>query len=623
MWSAWMELRRTAADAVRVFILGPQWSGVGLLADLLRMGTRGWAWVLLLLATLGTAFVFTLPGAAPQAREGLAHPAGTGLLTLWMAFLWTLLTATAGDLPAAFRLPVAIYGLFYFGLPLLSAAAPHLVLIPTLALLLFERTHPRSALAGWPGRLLWALALAQFPPHPIRPFLLSLGVKALLGIGLMSLPFWPSVRISRMARGGLLALGLTIPYLAAWGSGPAATGEGIRQMLAGVWGLSVPVWLWLGANLVEEGGRLGHFWSRRMELLHARPRLFGALPFLALALGALALPAFWPELGMALLAPLGPWGPLALYQGVWHTLRDWPLDAYLAGRTAVGVLFVLGLAGLGMRRRMEPVAFGQRYVALLIGAVAFLFAFYQAFFEVVDLELPQQWWPLLLVMVAWTWEPLKGLQELREEAEDLLEWILAAGLLLLTAVMARQLEDPEGLVRNTALWPLLGAMAWGFPYLLFTALQAARGVEGEGTVSPVRPFLLGYGLMLPLASLLPLEDRYLPPLAFWLGSLLLPPPEGSRIDRWMHGAWIGLGAVAFQVVPWILPLPVLPWAGEWLERLYHRTPLEFLSAVYFIRAAGALLAALPLAIRTGPGWRGRIGGILGALLWGLWSVRAP
>jgi hypothetical protein len=251
MRSGWMELRRTAADALHTFILGPQRSGVGLLADLLRMGTRGWAWVLLLLATLGTAFVFTLPGAAPQAREGLAHPAGTGLLTLWMAFLWTLLTATAGDLPAAFRLPVAIYGLFYFGVPLLSAA-PSLVLIPALALLLFERTHPRSALAGWAGRLLWALALAQFPPHPIRPFLLSLGLKTLLGIGLVSLPLWRSVRIPRMARGGLLALGLTIPYLAAWGSGPEATGEGIRQMLAGVWGLSVP-----------SGSGWGPIWSRR------------------------------------------------------------------------------------------------------------------------------------------------------------------------------------------------------------------------------------------------------------------------------------------------------------------------------------------------------------------------
>lgn len=622
MRSAWMELRRTAADALHTFILAPQRSGVGLLTDLLRMGPRGWAWLLLLFATLGTAFVFTLPGVGPQVRDGLAHPAGIGLLTLWIAFLWTLLTATAGDLPAAFRLPVAVYGLFYFGLPLLAGASP-LVLAPTLALLLFERTHPRSALAGWPGRILWALALAQFPPHPIHPFLLSLGLKALLGIGLMSLPFWPSVRISRMARGGLLALGLTIPYLVAWGSGPAALGEGIRQMLAGAWGLSVPVWLWLGANLVEEGGRLGHFWSRRMELLRARPHLFGALPFLTLALGALALPAFWPELGMQGLARPGLWAPFALYQGIWHALRGWPPDAYLAGRTAVGVLFVLGVAGLGMRRRMATGAFAQRYVALLIGTVAFLFAFYQAFFEIVDLELPQQWWPLLLMMVAWTWEPLKGLQELREEAEDLLEWIIAAGLLLLTAVMARQLEDPEGLVRNTALWPLLGAMAWGFPYLLFTALQAARGVEGEGTVSPVRPFLLGYGLMLPLASLLPLEDRFLPPLAFLLGSLLLPPPEGSRTDRWMHGAWIGLGAVAFQVAPWILPLPVLPLAGEWLERLYRRTPLEFLSAVYFIRAAGALLAALPLAIRTGSGWRGRIGELLGALLWGLWSAGMP
>jgi hypothetical protein len=594
--------------------------GVGLLADLLRLGTRGWAWPLLLIATFGAAFIFTLPGAAPQVRDGLARPVGTGLLTLWIAFLWTLLAATAEALPAIFRLLVAVYSLFYFGLPLLGTVAPHWVLIPVLALLLFERTHPHSALAGWPGRSLWVLVLAQFPPHPVRPFLLSLGIKALLGLGLVSLPLWRSVQVSWMVRRSLLALGLAIPYLVAWRNEPAAIGEGIQQMLAGVWYLSVPIWLWLGANLVKKGERLGRFWSQRIEPLYAYPRLFEVLPFLTLVLGALALPIFWPELETGPLARPGLWNPLSLYQGIWQALRDQPPDTYQAGRTMVVVLFILGLAGLWMRRRMEPAVFGQRYVALLIGTVAFLFTFYQTFFKAVDLRLPQQWWPLLLVMVAWTWEPLKDLHGVRAEMENLLVWGIAMELLLLTAVMARQIENPQSLVRDTAIWPLLGSMVWGFPYLLFTVLQTARGVEEVRTISPVRPFLLGYGLMLPLASLLPLEDRYLPPLAFLLGSLLLPPPEGSRVDRWMHGVWIGLGAVAFQVASWILPLPVLPLAGEWLERLYRRPSLELLSTAYFIRAAGALFAALPLALRTGSRWRGRTGGLLGTLLWGLWSA---
>ncbi len=82
MRSAWMELRRTAADALHTFILAPQRSGVGLLTDLLRMGPRGWAWLLLLFATLGTAFVFTLPGVGPQVRYAQEELAG--LLRSWI-----------------------------------------------------------------------------------------------------------------------------------------------------------------------------------------------------------------------------------------------------------------------------------------------------------------------------------------------------------------------------------------------------------------------------------------------------------------------------------------------------------------------------------------------------------
>ncbi|GBD08104.1 hypothetical protein HRbin22_00336 [Candidatus Thermoflexus japonica] len=620
--SAWlMELRQAFVDAVRIFTLEPQQSGLGLLADLRRMGRRGWAWILLLGGTIGLAFALTIPGVGAAARAGLERPVGTGLLALWVAFLWVLLVVTAWDLPAAFRFLTTLYTLYYMGVPLLTGPSLGWVLIPAFALFLFERTHPRSALEGWPGRVLWAVALAQFPPHPIRPLPLSLALKSLIGVGIAVLPLWQRLRLSRSIRGLLLASGLIAPYLVVWGASPAALGEGIRGMLQAVWGLSVPVWLWLGANLVEDGARLGRFWSRRMGILQARPHLFGLLPFLTLALGVLALPAFWSELLLdSLIRAPGRMIMFSLYQEIWHRIREWPPEAYLAARTAVGVLFILGAAGLWMRRRMDPLSFGQRYVALTVGAVAFLFAFYQAFFGALDLDLPQQWWPLLLVVLAWTWEPLKGLQELREDAEDLLEEVVAAALLLLTVVMVQQLTDPEALIRASALWPLLGAAVWGFPYLVFTALQTAHGLEEDRGISPVRPFLLGYGWMVPLTAVLPLEDRWLPPMAFLAGSMLLPPPEGSRLARWMYGAWIGLGAVGFRVALWIVPLPVLPFAGGWLERLYSRTPVEFLSAAYFLQAAGALLAALPFLGLHGPGWRGRLGGLLGALLWGLWAV---
>lgn len=387
--------------------------------------------------------------------------------------------------------------------------------------------------------------------------------------------------------------------------------------LNGLWAFSVPLWLWLGANLVEDGARLGGFWARRTELFQRAPHMLRRLPILPLLLGLLGLPAFWPEI-----VPFpreGFWIPVfAVYGPLWRLARGWTADLYLAARTIVVLWILLGLAGLWMARRMEPGVFGARYVALTVGAGAFVLAFWQAYFGVLDLDLPQQWWPLFLVALAWFWEPLKGLRELTEEAEDLLEWICAAALVLLSAVMFRMLQDPEGLVRETGLWPLLGAAAWGLPALLFSALQTARREDAEETVSPVRPFLAGYAGMLPLATLVPVAGPWLPPLALLLIETLLPA-AGSRWARAQHAAWIGLGAVGFLVAPWILPLPVLPLTGWGLERLYARPPLAFLGTAHLLLAGGALLATLPIA--WGEGSRGRrwLGRIAGAAMWLAWN----
>ncbi|WP_376792321.1 hypothetical protein [Thermoflexus sp.] len=620
----WSEAYRVLQDAVQIFIYESQRSGVGLIADLLRLGRRGWGWLLLLSAGMAVGLLLPTLGVSAQAVDLLAQPLGTGILALWVPFLWTLILTTFAALSPIARFLITLYSAYYFALPPIGAAGLEIAWIPLLTLFLYERAHPRSALADWRGRILWALALAQFPPHFEFPLpsayrlSLSIALKTALGVGLAAIPLWPRARIPRMARGGFLWIGLTLPYEVAWGKDAAALFQGLQGWVAGLWGWSVPLWLWLGANLVEEGGRLGRFYGRRAEIFRRYPALLRSLPFVVLGLSVWMFLVLWPEVVREVLwERLGLVGErvLLFFIPLWRMVRSWPADLYLAARAATGAVLILGIAGIWMRRRMDPTRFGVQYLSLLIGTIAFLLMFGQSFFEAIDLDLPQQWWPWLMISLGWIWEPLKGIRELTEEAEDLLEAICALVLLLMTLVMARFLFDPEGLLREGAIWPLLGAAVWGFPLLVLTALEAALGVDGTG--SPIRPFLLGYTLMVPLTSLLPIDTRWLTPMAFGLGSALLPT-EGPQWARWLQRAWIGIGAVAFRVAPWIIPLPVLPMAGAGLERLFARGSLDFLSGEFFLLLGGALLAAIPATWREGR--LGRWGGwLLGIGLWAAWN----
>lgn len=608
----WLEVRQALHDAIRIFGYEAQRSGIGLLADLIRIGVRGWGWLSLLAGTLLAGFMVLMLGEPPVIQAFLNQPLGVGLLALWLSFLWTLAMAAVDDLPLVFRILAALYSLYYFAYPLLGVLPPGALLIPALTLFLYERMRPASALAQWIGRILWAAALAQFPPHFPFPLVISIALKMVIGIGLAALPGWPRRGVPRMVRGGWLWIGLTGSYLLTWGRSPAGLMEWIAGALPGLWGLSAPLWLWLGANLVEEGSKLGRFWSRRATILQTHPRLLSGLPVLGILLGLGAIPLFWADLLGVLPLPLA-----LIYLPLRHWVRGWPPDAYLGARTAVGVLILLGAAGLWMRPRMDPRAFGARYLSLTIGAVAFVVMFWQGFFEALDLDIPRQWWPLFLIAMGWFWEPLKGMRELTEEAEDLLEWLCAMILLLLTVVVFRFSIDPEGLMREGTVWSLLGAAVWGLPALFFSVLQATWGVEGEP--SSIRPFLLGYGLMLPLLSLAPLDARWLSPIAFGVGTILWPATsEESRWARWTHAAWIGLGAVAFRAAPWILPLPILPLAGLGLERLFRQGALDFLGREFLLLGAGAMLAAVPIAWLDNR-WKRWVGWVLGVGGWAAWN----
>jgi hypothetical protein len=582
-------LYKRTSENIRDLAFDSKRSGVSLVTALYRMGARGVAWIFLLGISLTAGLAIVMFGNTEAIRSALLTPLVSGIFALWISVLWVLLVVTAADLPFALRLLTSLYSLFYLANPLLSILPINYLLVPTLAIFFFELLNPNSNMRKWHTRLIWSLALAQFPPHfPLNLFL-SVILKAGIGFVIASLPFWRRLDNPRWLRWVLIVIGLALPYSFAWGKSSERLFTAIELMLPALWNLSVPLWLWLGANFVEEGGKLGRFIYGKASFLKSNPPILISIPILFVLIGLLAFPLFFPQIFNFL-----PEAFKMIYQLVQTTIQNLPPDAYLGGRTTAGLMLLVGALGLYLWRRRNSQNFGKHYLEVAVGTIAFVVMFWQYFFDALNLNIPNQWWPLFLLALSWFWEPLRAIRELVEETEDFLEWFCVLIVILATLVISLYLSNPVALIRDVTLWSILGAVVFGLPNLVFATLQSTR--DSASAILPFRPFFLGYSLMLLTMSLLPLNTWLIPPLVFGLGSIVEWHKNiESRWERWNIIAWVGLGSVAFLEAPWILSLPILPLAEVGLNRLYDRGVLDFLEFDFFILASSILLAAIPIA----------------------------
>jgi hypothetical protein len=605
MVTLWSKLREAVQDALEVFGRQEHYSGIGLFVALGRKGIRGRVWLLLVLGSIVGGFVLLVAVERATLVTAVHTSIGSGFLAVWLSLIWTLAIATAAGLPPVARLVIAVFSLYYLGLPIVMTVGSGFLLLAIGAIHVFELLHPASFLRRWTGRLLWPLAIAQFPPHVPGSLALSIGLKSIIGTAIAAFPIWRQQSVPQWIRIGLLWAGLTVPYVLAWTHSHADLLRAIEQMLPALWGLSVPLWLWIGADVIQESGNFGRFLSRRLSIIREHPYVLHGMPLVLTFLGLAALPLVvydvMPETVTRAYAPLQ------------DAFRDWLPDAYIAVQSAVVVVILMGVLGLLMRRRMEPSAFGMRYAELAIGALAFVLMFWQNIVDALDLDFPTQWWPLVLIGVGVFWEPLKGLRELTGESEDVLEWVCVLAVLLTTLVIFQYGSDPRTLIRDTTIWSILGAAIWGLPALFFTTFGTVYGFADAAFL--VRPFLVGYGVMLPLMSFVPLETRWLTPIAFGIASVIQRhTAEGVRWLRWAHMAWIGIGIVAFLAAPWIIPVPILSLMGLGLERLFSRGAIDLFSVQFFFLAVTALIGAIPVAWSTHPRYRW-IGWGIGMALW--------
>ncbi|MCS6772595.1 MAG: hypothetical protein NZ693_00570 [Thermoflexales bacterium] len=557
---------------------------------MLKRGRSGTGWFALSVSSLlASAFAFlAIPADGSSFWEA---PLGTSLLAVWVPFLWTLVITVNDRSVTLLRILVGYYSLYHLaGPPVFGAGLPLAVLLlPWAALILYERTRRSSSMTNPLWRAGWAILFAQFPPHfPSLPLWASILMKALASFAVLSLPQWDQHRFPHLVRGSVLFASLTLTYLLGLAQGSTEVGAQIVLSLRGSWQLSVPLWIWLGANLVNTGGQVGRFVGRRALVVRnvIPPRFLLGLLLLA---GALVLFASF----VAILEPT----LLVRY----YELLSWVMPSPQARFTAIGVFAVLFLAGVSsvcLQQRMRDTTFSARYLSLLSAAVAFTVQLVQNYFGAAQSANAQLGWPAFLVALGLLQNLTPSLKALANRLARASFWVYGFLLLLLTALVIELTpsaalgakSQTSMLLARAYLASLYGSVLWGLPALLITIVSASS-ISREMT-SSLKPFMLGYLISWLLAPT-PLPNEWLPAFAFGSGAAALLPSASPRYWlRWRHAMWLALGAVAFRAFAWALPLPILPLAQTLLEQSYLRGSVYLFEVQGVILVSGAVVAAL-------------------------------
>lgn len=610
---------------VREIFLEEQKVGIGLLHSLWLQGWPGKVAVAALLGLWGVAGVQAF---APTVLSGwvvLIRPWLSFGVAVGFSLLGTVLVVNADWMPWWARMLVQVYVLLYFVYPLLETVPPWLLALPVLAFYVWEMATHRPSVTPW---VIWTVALAQFPPHlPLPPgwpftirFLLGTLVNAVLlaGIG------WAVRRVegrwTRLLRYPLMAVGLIGPYIWGWMAQPFVFEERLFVSIGALWGLSVPLWLWLGGDLVGQAGRIAEFLAKRV------PRLFlsAYVPPAVLLLGTwLSIDFLVFRLVNALDVTRIPPGLTLLLAPLWVVERLLAPEGVLTMWWTGPALVVLGLIGLWRARRVaDREWFGRRYVALIAAVVLFLYMFAQEFLGAREGGgLPTMGWPFLALAANLLWEQTKAVRQMWEEEEAV--WFSGSvAFLFLATTLVLLARDPEMVAAYSTVYVIYGAVTWGVPTLLVAALADEEVPEWL----IIRSFLLGYFLVWPLAILWPMGGPWLAPLALGLGVLLLERGWAGKEGLARAWPWVVVlmtaGTVAYLVTPALIMVPVVPLAGRLLARLNR----FFLGSLPAFSPAHVMVTLAGLAVAGGmawsrhwrPRWRWSTWVVMW-LLWGLWN----
>jgi hypothetical protein len=570
----WAQYLRAADDWLEAVGFPLRFHDVRTLArSITLLAHEGWWGTLAVALSLATllGFAALVPLEPEIAQQWLGMPGTTLFLAFLSAFCFAVLGSAIHPLPAAARLLVAAYLVWYLLLGPFLTLPRWLALVPVWILFIVElQRRPR-----WYWVVGWSLLLGRLSWQLTSPVELSIAAWAAFYTALGLLVSRVSL-LERIDGRIVLFAALGTIYAIAGLEDIATLSETVRTGIDAIGDFVGVFWIWLAVDLIEDATRAAYHVARRLQRLFTRRShllLAGSIiasAALAAIIASIAFPAAlaWRE-GTLLCS-----GLLALVGGATLWRSRVSSDLADSGHDAVVATIVVGLVYMAGAALWES----SQTTQSLVG------------------------WQVLLAAAPLVVEELKATAGgMQHHSHRLL--VAAIGVLGLAATVVQFAHRSTVAMDATITAPIVGLLLIGLPYL------AGRIVLGwDVAIEPARLFLIGYGAAYPAVLLGPAIGTGSAALAVLLWRLLLRRSliESAPRERTVALALVAGGTLSFYSIPLVVPIPFLPWATTILERLNAASAPPLLSTGHLANW-GALLAAAAILgrwYRTPLAWAG-------------------
>jgi len=507
----------------------------------------------------------------------LSNPYSILGINFIFSFIFTIFLIYSKGIPFLLRLIILIY-LIYFGIfPTLSGSPGYLILLTeiTLAFPLISAIKNQKNLLF--KVILVGLAIAQFPPFPTAffsnlkiPELFNILIKFVIITTIFLIAIKTKIKIDNKTFLFVTTfLAFFINYLVAWKSNYQVFYESLQLLSNSLWQiLTIPFWILLAGDLVDEVGRFGKFAFRLTfaPIIRNRNSLYVEI-FLLTLLSTLLLISWFVNID-----------PVSLIE---KNLPKWfkeNLDILIVTTRIIAPLLILSGIIAFIQISKAPfdkikLRYNQAIFALIIFSFQVFYA-YNTFDE--NYKASLSGFPFILLFLGFFWEPIKIAGIIR--TNELNMSILFSYLLILSGslVMINLIWDIDSVAKVGNYIQILGGLVVGLPILL---LRLTTGWEVDEKFI-FRNFFLGYFASIFPIGIFPNQFHITIPVGFLLSSILFKIINKREIT-YLDYLSLGFGTIAQAMTVWIFPLPVIALNSLWLQSLYINNPPDFFGIEHF------------------------------------------